>query len=278
MADGPGDRDPIVVHWYAPELTAGDDHVLRSADVIEQALPWASLRFTVTDQGRPTPLADRDQAILSAAARGEAPLINNEDEQRPVTFGAVRVPASGRIPHHLKATLWLPRHHDVEHAAPELVADVGLALRAWWGHGSPMHTAAGIGQQIDVGFTVPGRPPPGLPALAMPQNLDGPLTPHLLGWLNYWSSEAARHIGFTGDPEWARAVAFVRPVDSAGWLVQLTEERLDLSVPSHVEVLRTVYDRLPAIGGRGSSASVNANEGSGVHGGGGARGQSGTGR
>jgi hypothetical protein len=220
---------------------------------IEKFLPWAALRFELSADARPIALADRDRWLLAAAARGELPLISNDDEQRAVILDGWPAAASERVPAQLKVSAAFPHEHEVVHHAADILAAVGITLDASWGVASPLLTMGQIAQQIVLDHPVPGRPPPGLPGLAMPQRLGSPFVPHFLGWINYWSKETAVRIRFPDRARETELMARARPVEGGGWVVQLTDAPLDLSIPSHLEALRRAYEVLPAIGGRDAS-------------------------
>jgi hypothetical protein len=238
------------MQWYMPPLVADDDRTVRAVRIIEQVLPWATLRFEVSEEGIPIALPDRDRWLLAAAARGEFPLIANNDESRAVTIDALPVDASEYPPTQLQVHAWVPPESEVLRRAVELLGAIGLVLGAWWGKASQSSTAARIALQTILDFPDPERPPPGLPGLAMRKYLDGPEVPHHLGWINYWSQASCARIGFPDPARHAELLQRAHQVEGGGWVVQLTDESLDLDIPSHLQALARAYELLPAIGGR----------------------------
>ena len=77
-----------------------------------------------------------------------------------------------------------------------------------------------------------------------------PEIPHRLGWLNYWSAASAPIIGFPDPARDAELLSRSRRTASGGWVVQLTDEPLDLDRPEHLDALKRTYERFPEIGGR----------------------------
>lgn len=233
-----------------PPLSAGDDRPLRAVRAIEQLLPWVTLRFEISYEGAPIALTDRDRWLLKAAARGQFPLIANDDEARAVTIYGLPVDATKCRPICLSVSARFPEEPEVLHRAAELVATIGVALGAWWGDAAQEETGSRIIDQIVDDNSSAESPPPGLPRLASYGSLDGPEVPGWLGWANYWSQATCRRIGFPDPTRHAELLQRARPADGGGWVVQLTDESLDLDIPAHVGVLARAYDLLPAIGGR----------------------------
>lgn len=287
--------------WYAPPLSAGDDRLVRAVRAVERVLPWVELRYRTADgpdfgvsteeysrllleafsrgelpfEGAdvPIPLSDRDRWLLEAPSRGELPLICNKIQARTVTLQQFQV----GLPEHIQPVLGVdaafpPEPSILEHAA-DLVAEVGVALRAHWGKADTSLTAGALCKQVLGDAPDPDEPPPGLPALV--DDDERRSVPYILGWVNYWSKEAAARIGFPDRARHADLLERARRVEGGGWVVQLTEEPLDicfrehtwcagkykapeeprdLSNPAHLRALQRAYELLPAIGGRDKPA------------------------
>jgi hypothetical protein len=162
----------------------------------------------------------------------------------------MNIPAAGKMPAHLKATMWMPDEPStVEHVC-DIIAEVGIALQAAWGIANPLLTAGEIAHQVVLDQPLPDRPPAGLPSLAMPQQIDGLNVPHMLGWVNYWSESTAKRIRFSGPLRDDDLLKRARQVEGGGWVVRLTDPPLDLNLDSHRTILRRAYEVLPAVGGR----------------------------
>ncbi len=252
MSDAAHDanRDPIMASWYVPPLGAADDRPVRAVRAMERILPWAKLRFEPDASGRPAPLPDRDRRLLDAAAHGELAVVCTDDERRPVVLHALETEPGEHVPAQLHVMADLPNQLDVQRSAADLLAAVGVAFAARWATANELSTAGRIALQTITDLPWPDRPPPGLPGLKMPQQLDSPLVPYSLGWINYWSKETAAYLGFPDPARHGELLARARAVEGGGWVVQLTDEPLDLDVPAHHEALRRAYELLPRVGGR----------------------------
>ncbi len=88
-----------------------------------------------------------------------------------------------------------------------------------------------------------------------PPNSKLPLLPQRLGWLNYWSAEVAEHLGFPDPQKDADLLPLCRKLPSGHWVVQLTEDPLDLTRPDHVEAIVRAYWRFDKIGRRAKPAA-----------------------
>jgi len=86
-------------------------------------------------------------------------------------------------------------------------------------------------------------------SLLLPQRLGR------LGWLNYWSAEVAEHLGFPDPQKDADLLPLCRQLPSGHWVVQLTEDPLDLTRPDHVEAIVRAYWRFDKIGRRAKPAA-----------------------
>jgi hypothetical protein len=62
-----------------------------------------------------------------------------------------------------------------------------------------------------------------------------PRDPSGFGWLNYWSAETARALGFPGSGADERWFAEARRSSIGGWILRLTRSPLDLDDPQHLE-------------------------------------------
>jgi hypothetical protein len=74
-----------------------------------------------------------------------------------------------------------------------------------------------------------------------------PLTPHYLGWCNYWSEEVCEYIGFpaalTGHPILDECYRTSR----GAWVVKLGREPFEPRNVTHLRLLREMYERLPRV-------------------------------
>jgi hypothetical protein len=151
-------------------------------------------------------------------------------------------------PSHVAVTVPLSRAELCEPLLCGLVA----VLKSWWARASAGALGVFVLSQIRP-QTLPGcepsepfQPPPGFPELEFAGNLDSPLRPDQLGWLNYWSAEAAKLAGLK-DAANNEDIAQIRR-EGAGWFIELTKEPLDPSKPDHLECLRNAYRRFPGVG------------------------------
>jgi hypothetical protein len=85
-----------------------------------------------------------------------------------------------------------------------------------------------------------------------------PLFPQRLGWINCWSAEVAEHLGFPDVEKDAHILPLCKRLPSGHWIVQLTEEPLDLRRPEHAEAIVRAYWRFDKIGRRSKPAAKKA--------------------
>jgi len=240
-------REPFLLIAHAPGLDRDDGRPLRVVEAMEDALPGLRLPWAISDQGELIP--------MSGAARGQRkadggfPLFCNGNEAHLVTIFCTEAPYPGRETELEVHAKW-PMDEVGIAAAAQVLEGIAQGARSYWAQVTPRTSAREIGAQTSPWQGGPPKPPRGLPALKLPWNLRGPEIPDCLGWLNYWSPEAAKAIGFPepeGDDGW---LSRARRTASGGWLFQLTDAPLDLDNPMHLDTLLRAYERFPEIGGR----------------------------
>src|SRR4051812_37753690 len=237
-------RKEIGIIVYAPDMVDNDDRPLAIVRGMERAFPGLRLEWTISDKGQFVPLPQRDAWVNHGTEDDPLPMVCNGDENDLVTLWGARIPAllgpggKGQSDFHAD----LPHNAAGVAAAPAVLEAVAETARAFWGHATPN----------DAGLDIVSRYPPrrGLPLLKDPDALRSPEVPWHLGWLSYWSAAAARVIGFPDPARDAELLSRARHTASGGWVVQLTDEPLDLDRLAHLERLKRAYERFPEIGGR----------------------------
>jgi hypothetical protein len=221
---------------------------------MERAFSGLRLDWTISDEGKPVPLPQRDAWVAQGRSDGPGfPLVcNGGDEHTLVTIYGLEIPA-GRGPggqplFDVHATL--PLNVASIAAAADVLESVAEGARACWGHVTPFSAGVDIARQTKNWAANPKPPPRGLPALKLSWDIPSPEIPHRLGWLNYWSAAAARAIGFPDPLRDAGLLSRARRTGTGGWIVRLTEAPLDLDNPAHLDALLRAYGRFPEIGGR----------------------------
>jgi len=244
-------RSKLTLVAYAPPLEVGDDRPSALLEAFEKLFPEDRMNYTVSTEGVPLAIQNREAFLQSGALRGEIPLISNGLEDRHVSvFGhaipAVLTPGGAPLLH---IAIVLPETIEYVLKANQLLLRACERMRAYWGVGSPNETAAKITEQT-VFPGIPIQPPLGLPALLPPQQMASPILPQRFGWLNYWSAEAASALEFPNDSNDAAWFAEARRGADGGWILKLTDSPLDLTIPEHLERLKKAYARFPTIGRR----------------------------
>jgi Family of unknown function (DUF5953) len=245
-------RSPLILNVYAPVLVGDDNRTLAAVHGMERALPGLRLEWRVTESRRLAALPQRDAWLAEATTRGEFPLVCNGDERYPVMISgrhrSAYVSPGGRP--QLQVHAKLPLDAAVITAAADVLEAVAEGARAFWGHATPDAASGDIAEQITPTLEGPPSPRRGLPALKLFEHIRSPEIPYYLGWLNYWSAAAAQAIGFPDPARDAELLSRARRTASGGWVVQLTDEPLDLDNPAHLDALKGAYERFPEIGGR----------------------------
>lgn len=79
--------------------------------------------------------------------------------------------------------------------------------------------------------------------------------PQRLGWLNCWSAEVAEQLGFPDPGKDIDILPLCTQLRSGHWIVQLTEDPLDLRRSDHAEAIVRAYWRFEKIGRRSKPAT-----------------------
>lgn len=244
--------DELGVILYAPGCKGEDKRPLTIVRETEGALPGLRLGWTLSAKEELVALPHRDEWVVENSTANVIPYLCNDDEEHPVTLTGWENPnglSAGGPPHlEVHGSLYLG---DVGIApAMAVLAAIGEAAHAFWGHATPSNAALEIARQTRHPTRKPGSPTRGLPVLKLAEFIQAPEIPHRLGWLNYWSAAAARAIGFPDPARDADLLSRSRRTATGGWVVRLTEAPLDLDDPVHLDTLQRAYERFPEIGGR----------------------------
>ncbi|HLL54255.1 MAG TPA: DUF5953 family protein [Myxococcaceae bacterium] len=237
---------------YASALAGDDSRPVAVVHGMERAFPGLSLDWTISDEGQRIPLTQRDAWVAREKMDGGFPLLCNDDQHHRVTLTGWEIP--GGVSPGGQAQFQVHAKLPLDATGIAVVGDVLEAVaegaRAHWGHVTPSSAALDIAHQALDSNLDPEPPPRGLPALKKPWDLRSPEIPARLGWLNYWSADAARAIGFPDPARDAELLSRSRRTATGGWVVRLTDAPLDLDDPAHLTALLRAYERFPAIGGR----------------------------
>jgi hypothetical protein len=246
-------RNDLTIAVYAPVIVGDDDRPLAVVHGMERALPGLRLEWTISKEGKLVPLPQRDAWVARGRPNGRGfPLVcNGGDENDLVTLYGLEIPAGfgpGGLPlFDVHADLPLDA---ASVGAAEVLEAIAESARAFWGHATPFSAGVDIARQTKNRPDDLEPPPRGLPVIRSPGAMRSPEIPHRLGWLNYWSSAAARAIGFPDPARDADLLSRARRTATDGWVVRLTDAPLDLDNPAHLDALKRAYERFPEIGGR----------------------------
>jgi hypothetical protein len=246
-------ENELAITVYAPLSVGTDNRPVAVVHAMERALPGLNLGWMISDEGQFIPLPERDSWVSRGRPDGTGfPLVCNGNESYLVSVTGRETPA-GSSPGgqaQLVISVALPLDAAGIAAAAGVLEAVAEAARAFWGHATPFSAGVDIARQTKNWAANPQPPPRGLPALQLSWDIPLPEIPHRLGWLNYWSADAARIIGFPDPARDADLLSRSRRTASGGWVVQLTQAPLDLDNPAHLDALLRAYERFPVIGGR----------------------------
>ena len=245
-------RKRLILIAYAPALVGNDGRALAVVQGMERAFPGLRLGWRVGEEGRPIAVPQRDAWVASGTDDGGFPLVCNGDESYPVTVtgwgSPARLSPGGQPLFEVHAKL--PLDEASLTAASDVLEAAAEGARAYWGHTTPDGAALDIAHQTSPTLEGPPRPPRGLPALKLPEDISTPGIPHRLGWLNYWSAATAQAIGFPDPARDADLLTRARRTATGGGVVRLTDAPLDLDNSAHLDALKRAYERFPEIGGR----------------------------
>ncbi|QAT85978.1 hypothetical protein EJ065_4427 [Corallococcus coralloides] len=248
----PSNPIELAVIAYAPGSQGNDGRALTIVHGLERALPGLHLKWTSSEKEELIPLSNRDAWVVANGLNGSLPFLCNEDDNNLVTISGwenLNGLASEGPPHfEVHADFRMETFSPIE--AVNALEAIAVGARALWGHATPFKAAVEIAEQTAPTLAGPPSPPKGLPALNCSLDISSPEIPHRLGWLNYWSAESARALGFPDPKRDEGLLSRARRTETNGWVVRLTDAPLDLDKPAHLDALLRAYDRFPKIGGR----------------------------
>ncbi|WP_375745424.1 DUF5953 family protein [Corallococcus interemptor] len=247
----PSTQDFLSLLIYAPALTHADERTLAIVHGVERALPGLRLGWTTSERGDLIALDDRDAWVVANTMDGGLPFLCNDDDQAPVTLYGLDNPDGPGGSRLFEIHMRLPLNASVVGQAHLVLEAIATAAAAWWGELTPFEAASDIAKQTAPTLEGPPSPPRGLPILGVaPYESASPKSPQHLGWLNYWSAESARALGFPDPTRDEDLLSRARRTAMDGWIVNITDAPLDLDKPAHLDALLRAYDRFPKIGGR----------------------------
>jgi len=241
----------FILHALAPALAPDDTRPWAVVRAMERGLSGLRLAWMVTAEGI-IPAPEGDARTILPTPDGGFDLYCNESDAHPVTITGMEIPAGlspGGKPRLDVYAKW-PVDAAGQAAAANVLEGVAEAAVSSWGHVTPDNVTQAIWEQISHTSAGPTKSPRGLPMLKQSLTFSSPDIPGHLGWLNYWSAAAARAIGFPDPARDAELLSRSRRTATGGWVVQLTDELLDLDNPAHLGELLRAYERFPVIGGR----------------------------
>jgi hypothetical protein len=251
----PAIRNDLSIKVYTPVHAGDEARLIGAVHGLERALPSMRLDWTVSEDKQLVHLPQRDAWFAQARRARGLSFICNSDESYPVTMGALEIPAPfcpGGQPL-LDIHADLPLEQAVIASAAELLEAISEGAQALWGQATPFAAALEIVRQTSRTLEGVPSPPRGLPPLKRGKDIHSPEIPHRLGWLNYWSADAAGAIGFPDPSRDTDLLSRSRRTATGGWILQLTDAPLDLDDPAHLSALLQTYERFPKIGGRSAS-------------------------
>jgi hypothetical protein len=242
----------FMLQLYCPKLHKGDKRTLRAIDAAENVL-GEKLLFHETATG-PKRTVNRESLVRTEIAKsGSPPMITNGDKARYFAISGLALPMllpAGRAMFRAHAYIAPQLVRKID--SHQLLAGMGFAFEAWWGSLDPPTLGHLIYDQLHApGVGAYGNPivlPPGIPALSHVNELESAARPAWIGWINYWSDEAAALLGLTernGD----KIVPFQKVARvSGGWVLKVTNVPLDVARPDHLSRLVAAYERFPGVG------------------------------
>lgn len=240
--------DRLVSILYAPAVGNVGGVYCDAIEDIESI--WEGIQFSweVDVKGRLKPYGERRRRLSEIQESIELPLLSNGIEEWPATASLQEVREElgpgGQRCHIVRVTV--PEADVYLSTVSQVLAEVGDTFSAWCGRTVPSEAALVLARQVTDEV-----PPYGWPRLKGPLSyLSRPEIPSSMGWINYWSPETCRLLGFPDDSKDAKLLTLARRTPRGSWIVQLTDEPLDLSRRDHWEMVRWAYERFDRLGAR----------------------------
>lgn len=123
----------------------------------------------------------------------------------------------------------------------------GEATSAYNITADPDNMESSIREIINYDNTPEFIAPYGLPSINVKliENRNRPL---IFSWINYWSPESSALVGITEADK--KYFYKAEQLKNGGWVLQLTQEPLDINIPEHLTKLQDAYSRFQKVGGQ----------------------------
>lgn len=171
----------------------------------------------------------------------ESSFLSDGNEDRCVAASVMLLPYPGASDEErtFRATIAFPELPEFWDRVPSLIKKLGTTTEALWAEYTSDSTAYDILNRVErTTFSPAGEQRPRAQGHA-------PMSP---AWVSFWSYSACQGLGFTGDHAQRARFARTEELPGRGWLVQLTDEPLDLDRPEHLARLHGLCQALPTLG------------------------------
>ena len=255
-------KGSVTCGFICPPLAGKAESIIDSLRAIEAAAEGERFAFQLGSAGKAavrfTPIPDLPAYIHEQFARwpaqGHLSSVCNRNERKAMTMSFNHY-ADGHVAGQLGVdivTINVPLA--LQPAFGALMGQVGDHLEAYAARYSPWDAGVDMNQVL---FPTRYMPPltdrqKELVAFGFPQyrrdwHPGGWHIPDRIEWLNYWSPQACAALEFPGHPGDLSLFAHARRTPRGAFLLQMTDEPLDLANMDHRTRLKRAYDRFERI-------------------------------
>ncbi len=243
-------ENALMIYIYSPSYFEESELILSAVDLIDSLLTPDKLEYRVTPS-KYEKIENRKEYILEKLKGDSLGLCNNSPDKFLHLIGLPRM-AFERLNSHAYAytSIEVPGEGKNISILNSLLGGIGDAMQAYYAEvASPGYMGEIPSSQIMFSDSAVENILYGLPPVAdfTRHGLVDYQFPRFVSWINYWSKEIAEVVDFNYERD-KNLFHECFQTPSGSWVLRISKDPLDVSIPEHLELLKKVYKRYPKVG------------------------------
>ncbi len=243
-------ENEFMIYIYSPSFFEEPELILPAIDLIDCKLAPLKLEYRLTDADF-VKIENREEYVLKKLKEGGLVLCNNLPDKFLHMQGLLCM-AIERLKSHDYAYTVLQVPYEESHISimNSLISGIGDTMKAYYVEvSSPGYLGKIPNSQIMFSDRAVEDILYGLPPVAdfTRHGLVDYQFPRFVSWINYWSKEIAEAVDFNYERD-KNLFHECFQTPSGSWVLRISKDPLDVTIPEHLELLKKVYKRYPKVG------------------------------
>ncbi|MEO6242723.1 MAG: DUF5953 family protein [Bacteroidia bacterium] len=239
-----------MIYIYSPSYFEEPALIFRAVDFIDTMLTPYKLEYRLTSTCYEK-IENRKEYILEKL-KGESLALCNNLPDKFLHLQGFSWEAIERLKSHafVRTVVVVPNEEKHINIMNSLIGGIGDTMQAYYAEvASPGYMGEIPSSQIMFSDRTVDDILYGLPPVAdfAKHGLVDYLFPRFVYWINYWSKEIAETVDFNYERD-KNLFHECFQTPSGSWVLRITKDPLDVSIPEHLELLKKVYKRYPKVG------------------------------